>query len=499
MNSVKRSKIIFWTIFCVTLILRVIKLDIPLANEQHNFRQTETAIIIEWFIKEGWDFFNYQMPVLGSPWHIMFECPIYQTIVYFIMCMFKLSNIDMCCKVITLISFYLGVPVIKKIVDKLSDMETSYYVCSAYLISTYTIYWSRGALIDYLSVLFALIYVWGLYTWLDENRIYPYIVGFSAGCLGYLQKSTTMFPYVFLLAFLIIYHEWKELKNIGSYLRNNVLRLFDLAIICVIPVAMGILWVHHADSINAKYWRTEGFASYNVTAWNYGTLAQRFKPYSYIQLGYNLFGFYGIGTVFLAILLIVFWREFEKKNRFLFIAMGSASFLTVMVLFNLYCQHNYYFIAVSPLICACVGIIVYETIKNVVLTNKFRIIAGLLLLAIFIQPVFNMKYLGGIVLNSSVNNNIGLYLNTITEPDERIMVIGEDWNPTTLYYAERKGYMVTGSFGDEAYEKVWVNDNYTTLVTHSDDDAKKAMGYLDIELYNNIEGCYIYKVPSVNY
>ena len=50
--------------------------------DQHSFRQTQTAISAK-YIFDG-NIFNYQTPILGEPYNIPFEFPIYQILVAFI-------------------------------------------------------------------------------------------------------------------------------------------------------------------------------------------------------------------------------------------------------------------------------------------------------------------------------------------------------------------------------------------------------------------------------
>jgi len=84
--------IIIWTFF-----LRLTDIVIiPIANEQYAFRQSETAIVIQNYFHEGWSLFHYQIPVFGEPWTTcIFECPIYQTVIYVIMRFFHQTDIDL--------------------------------------------------------------------------------------------------------------------------------------------------------------------------------------------------------------------------------------------------------------------------------------------------------------------------------------------------------------------------------------------------------------------
>ena len=75
--------------------------------EQHSFRQTQTALSSLWMCKEGF-LFNYQTPVVGYPWSIPFEFPLFQFLVAFFVRITTL-NIDMSGRLISALFFWLSI------------------------------------------------------------------------------------------------------------------------------------------------------------------------------------------------------------------------------------------------------------------------------------------------------------------------------------------------------------------------------------------------------
>src|SRR5579871_6349480 len=61
----------------------------PIAD-LHQFRQTQTAITA-WSIAHGGPWFAYETPVLGYPWSIPFEFPLYQYLLAKLSCGFGLD------------------------------------------------------------------------------------------------------------------------------------------------------------------------------------------------------------------------------------------------------------------------------------------------------------------------------------------------------------------------------------------------------------------------
>ena len=94
---------------------------------------------------------------------------------------------------------------------------------------------------------------------------------------------------------------------------------------------------------------------------------------------------------------------------------------------------------------------------------------------------------------NTTNGNVGVYIKQITDRDEKILVEGEDWDPTTLYYAERRGFMLR-NLSDSG---VLREDNYTTLVIHHPENLASIVevddNLVQYPRYNNV---YIYKLYS---
>ncbi|NBJ91345.1 ArnT family glycosyltransferase [Parablautia muri] len=489
--------IIVWSFFIRLTDIMVI----PIANEQHAFRQSETAIVIQNYFHEGWSLFQYQIPVWGKPWTTcIFECPIYQTVVYVAMKLLHQTDINLWGRIYSIVFFYLSAWVLKKVMDLFVDKNTSLWICVVYVLLPYNIYWSRAILIDYMSVLFGLLYIWGLYGWLKEKKNSQFIFGLLFGSLGYLLKASTMFPIIFFLAFWILYMLFSEIKSqnhklcilaIKKYVLNNWKRLLFLGIICIIPALIGAIWMKYTDVIRAKSIYTNWLS--DLSGWNYGTWKQKLNYDNWRVILERICDFFG-GFYIFALLLITYIINCNKKNMLMIISCAGACLLTVFTLFNLFYIHTYYLISLSPFICICFGVMISEIYKMLKVEKRIGniLIGALGVLLMHAQTTTNEDYIHWTLYQENTTNaNVGIYINQITERDERILIEGEDWDPTTLYYADRKGFMLR-NLSDKG---VLREDNYTTLVVHhleylasiieSDDNL------IQYPRYNNV---YIYKL-----
>jgi len=82
------STYLWWGLFLslvpVTLYLRTYYLSNALI-EPHPWRQSQTALTIYYFFHNGINLFDYSSPLDGKLWRFVFEFPLYQAIVSFVM------------------------------------------------------------------------------------------------------------------------------------------------------------------------------------------------------------------------------------------------------------------------------------------------------------------------------------------------------------------------------------------------------------------------------
>lgn len=504
-----KKYIVLVLLLLLSVLLRVHNISMPIGNDAYAFRQTETAIVVQNYFNEGWSLFNYQMPVLGQPWIILFEFPIYQTIVYGVMKILHQTNVDLWCRIISLFTFYLSTLMLGKVVKLFLDKKAVIYVYAVYLFSPFTIMWSRAALIDFMSVLLALTYVWSFYEWILYKKNIKFVIAIISGSFAYLQKATTMFPYVFLLAFLILNYLYEEMKGnekkitfsqIKQFIRLNLKELILLFILCLIPVIPGYIWTRYTDAVKAQSIYTQFLTSDALKAWNYGTWEQKLDLDHWKIIFGRVSNFMGGAFIFLFLISSYILIQC-KKHTFILLSCIISSLLTIAALFNLYYVHDYYMIAVVPLLSICLGIMLFTIINSLLgKGNTEKILISIIcVIIIFLHNYHNKEYMNYIHNDKKKNNNVGIYVNKITDASERILIEGEDWSPITLYYANRKGFMLRSHTDatKEFYNCFLKEEKYTTLVVHSIDFINDFSLEQNILLqYPKQRNAYVYKFYS---
>ena len=489
LSDPKKRCILLSFLFVVALVIRLFYIDNSLTQEIHDFRQTQTAITVQCYFNDGWSFFNYETPLFGAPWNVIFECPIYQSIVYFFMKITGMLNIDIGCRIVSIIMFMLSAVMLYRFCRLITGkLVISVVVYSLYLFLPYNIYWSRAALIDYTSVLFGLIYACGLTNWLYNEKNASYIIALFFGVLAYLQKSTSMFPVIAMLGMLILKYYYVDFKKSGADLKKYISKirvgqLILLVIICIVPVVSGYLWVRYSDESKSDMYYLRNFTSEALKDWNYGTLSQKFSIRNWDTI-VNRLKDYSCGAFILFYVVIVCLspscRKLDyasvllanfKKDSFLILSNIVAILFTVFILFNLYYVHNYYIIALTPYLSILTGIMIYDIVSSAAPHIRSIGITAATVLTILVgcfSGSENLIYLDYAFHERKEPKDIWNYISDITTPDDRIIIEGNDWTSEFAYKMNRKCFMLIAGEDDSYFAKnIFPYDNYSVILAEN--------------------------------
>lgn len=453
----RKENIYFLTVFFISFLIHfcvsLIGWNNPLLD-QHGFRQTQTAITTFYTVMEGFRL-DYITPVLGAPWSIPFEFPLYQWIVAIFVIIFK-TPIDQTGRFVSLTFFYLSLLPLGLIL-KIYFKKISYVliVLSFVLLNPIYLFWSRAYMIESLALFLGLLFVWLVIIALRTNKWLFIILAIIVGSLSALVKITTFFALGFSAGCVLLFYFYKDhglnyikYKVIGKYIIYVVL-LF------VIPVSTGFMWTKFADSQKSLNPLAKNFiTSENLSGWNFGTLDQKLDIKTWIRvvehsvlpettfksdkLSYSL-----IILLLLSITLFLFskWRQkLELVSVLVLFLVGPLVFT------NLYFVHSYYYFANNFFISIIFGILVISVCKRENLYIKYL---GIVLIFPLLL-VFNFfQYKDGYYYSSQITNNyplikIASVISEITSSEDTIIVYGYDWDSSLPYYSKRKAIMNRG-------------------------------------------------------
>ncbi|MBF0488111.1 MAG: glycosyltransferase family 39 protein [Nitrospirae bacterium] len=479
------AEIVFIALVICSALVRVVNIASPIL-EEHAFRQTQTAITIWTFVKEGISFFSYQTPVFGPPWQTPFEFPLFQAAAALIVKV-GISNIDVAARLANIIFFYLSAFFLFILCGRFfRERGIAYTIVLCYVLSPYTIFWSRTSMIDYASVACALGYFYFFLRLLEENKMLLSLGGAVVfGALGYLIKITTMPTVVIPLVWFMVKQLWNNYNKAGvgllpyllSCLVHEKTFFIKLLIAIVVPFAAGYLWTIHADNVKNSSLFTEWLTSGHLQGWNYGTWQQRAELSNWMTIFGHIKPFMPFTFVLVPVGLVFALKHSRRYMEFIYTGL-FGTLLTVFIFFNLYRAHNYYPMAVTPFLAVAAGFALYHIFLVLL---KYKRDTSALHLKVCIEGVCLMllgyyyiktatTYLKlPLITNRYSTSTISDFLRTVTPPDEYIIITDHLWNPSILYYARRKGFMINKDYDYGARLLAFFREHkFTTVVTVND-------------------------------
>lgn len=416
-------------------------------TEIHIFRQAQTGVLIHEFITHGIDW-RSPLPLLGPPWFLPFEFPLYQAVVA-TLCNVTGMGLESTAKLTALGFFYAGLPAVWFILRALVPRpHLAWWGVVWTLACPVFIYYSHAVLIESTAWCFS---AWFLAGFLRlsgaESRSARWIaITMIAGILAGLVKVTTFA--VFLSAALLFTLRKAlrdEAENGTQPLR--LARIFAWAALWVAPgFATAIAWVRYTDALKVAQPMAQRFTSDALHEFTMGTMIQRFTS----EFWTSIWDF--AHRVVITPLNLIVWLAvglvLSRRQRGLTIVC-LLGFLSGPLLFaNLYAVHDYYFFgsALFPL----VGL----ALVSASISDWPRLPAWLkatLLTALVGAQVhaYATTYFDRPARSGFSPPELTSLLHTATREGDVLLILGEDWNPIIPYYAERRAVMIlSDSFGN---------------------------------------------------
>src|SRR5271166_1117238 len=186
------------------IVVLAMRWDQPLLG-MHSFRQTQTAITSYWILK-GSPWLAYQTPVLGAPWSIPFEFPLYQLLVAAAVKVTGLP-LDPMGRVISYAFLLLTVLPARKIA-RAYDLGDQAVLTFAILLlaSPIYLYWGTTFLIETMAVFFSAAFVAAVERTTRDSTPLAIAPAAILGSIAALIKVTTVAPFFMLAALILLCH-----------------------------------------------------------------------------------------------------------------------------------------------------------------------------------------------------------------------------------------------------------------------------------------------------
>jgi hypothetical protein len=446
--------VLFGLVLAHALAILIVGVSRPILDA-HRFRQSQIALSIFWLLHGG-PILRYETPVLGYPWSIPFEFPLYQWLVALVVSLGV--SIEVAGRLVNF-AFYLGILVIMRSLFRLLHLSTEAFLITAilFLCSPLYLYWSRTAMIESCALFFCALFLVLLIRTikLPKFAAWPMIGVILAGSAAALVKSTT-FPAFLAVGGVEILRDafvsWRE-----DQLSRRLPVLTGLVAACTISLFVGFVWVAYSDAIKAAnlFGRSLMSTSSGFMTWNFGTLQQRVSSHLWgwifpLRMMGDAAGF---GYLLGAVLIIYALRRHYHVGIIMICVM--AFFLPILTFTNLYTIHSYYLYANGVFVIGAIGL-------GVAALYDSRHMLGLLALLFLVSgeyAFFYYRFAGYLVADYSEDRMLGLagLTREKTQPDESLLGLGFGWSSELPYLSQRKALLLNFDTRAELMQRVFNN------------------------------------------
>ena len=413
----------------------------------YEFRQTQTAISVFWMQQEGFTF-NYATPVLGYPWQIPFEFPVYQSFVYLV----ALTPIplDAAGRLVNYLFFLACLLPLWQITEHFGLSRFGRYVaCTLFVLSPTYLFWSRTFMIESTALFFSLAFLAALIAALKRHEL-RFLVGIVLfGVLGILSKSTTFLLFGAVAAGLVGMHLISALRK-----QFSLQRTIYVAACCAIVLFAGVAWVQFSDQVkSANPIAAEKLVSAKLGSHNFGSLEMRTSYAFWFDKVIARMLPDALGYAAIPAIALLGAAALNARYLLLAIACVTLFFVPLLVFTNLHSVHSYYQYSNHLFLIAAVSIGIAALAEH----RSIWLGLGAFLLVIGGQiTFFHTQYAKQIDTDLTVRSRYkaGVAANNLVPPGKGILVLGDDWSSAIPYYAKRKAIALPYWVSDETINAV---------------------------------------------
>lgn len=446
MKKLKQILIIVF-IFCLTFIVRLYKIDNPVAD-WHSWRQADTAAVARNFAKTGINLLYPQADSLlalntlqlpNPNRYFINEFPFYNAIVALAYQQFGIH--EYLARLVSVFFASLGSVFLFLLAKKLFGLKIGLTAALFYALNPYNIYYGRVIMPDPVFVSLSIISLYLFIYWLEKQKIILGLLFALTFGLAMLVK-----PYAVFVALPMIYWAFanqglKIFKNKQAYL---------IILLAFIPV---LLWRYH------YFLHPE--ANFDTT-WLFNRTNIRFSGAFFRWLIFerlNRLIFATGGFVLLMIGLLNSYRT--KKRGFVFVWFLSViAYMTIFAMGNV--THDYYQLPIMPVGSILVSFGFWQIIEQ---SKQFfpKIINSLIAVSLLIMSLaFGWYEVRGFFnINRPEIVTAGKAVNQLTPP-EALVIAAYNSDPAFLYQTNRSGWPE----GTEIEAKVKAGATHYVSVNH---------------------------------
>jgi hypothetical protein len=414
-------------------------------RDGHQGRQQQTALTAYYFKQDGLRL-DYETPVLGPPWSIPMEFPLYQAIVA------KLSEatgypLEPTGRLVSVGFFYAALPAIWLLLRRRTPEPADALLAMSYvLVCPLYLFYSRTFMIESTALCLGLWFLAALDKSLARLWCWQFPAAWLLGSLAAMVKVTTFVTVGSGVVLLVFEHVLARRREGWSWGRSLWHVAGRAGVVLALPLTAGIFWVRYSDALKQAHPFAVMLTSQSLRDFNFGTLAQRLSGEWWEKiLGNHLTIILGLPA--LIILLGGIWLVDRSYRR---MAAGCLlCYATGHLLFaNLYYVHDYYAYASAFFLLLAAGLVVAGLLKRPGFPGFLAIILALGGFAGEVHAFRSTYYNFYLRPNPAepVETDI---IRAITPPDDAIAVLGFDWDCIWPYYSQRRAIVPPPAFFED--------------------------------------------------
>ena len=404
----------------------------------NEFRQTQTAITALFIQREHNFSLAYPTPVLGKPWSVPYEFPLYQWSVVALSSATGLPLVQ-AGRAVSAACFYLTLPAVWLLLGRLGvPGPRRLVVLGMVLTCPLYIFYARAFMIETMALMFSLWYLAAFTNAVEKRHAGWLIVANAVGAGAGLVKVTTFLLYLVPVAawsLVWLWRGWRSPSDQPGAVRRTA---GWIAAAGFLPLLATVEWVWYTDRVkmlnaSARTLTSQALAGYHFGTWESRLAGETWAAHWRI-LDSNIAPYAVLAAC--GVLALLYGGRWCR-----WILWCAGLFAAVQVVFPvLYALHEYYYVANAVLLMGAMGFVLCGLLES---GRSFRT-AWLIIIALHagqiggylhnLYPIQRVYHPGGTGLTE--------LLHDLTDPNDVLIIAGEDWSSITPYYAQRRALMI---------------------------------------------------------
>jgi len=418
------DRVILLSLIVLQLLLTSYHITSPFLD-YHAWRQADTAAIARNFYHNGFNILYPQIDWGGAgPGYVETE---FQLVPFLTAVLYQLFGVHEYVARLVAISFsVLSIYLIYKLSHKYFTRNVAIFSALFFIISPLNIYTSRAFQPESAMIFFSLGSLYFFDAWIEKERWGAFALASFCTTAAFLVKIPTIFLGLPLLWLAYSKYRWHLFKEWKLYL---------FAALALIPP---ILWYYHAHLLFLQYGNTFGIWTLTDTeGWNakWGSLEIWSSPAFYNNYLLRLSGIVLTPIGFTLFILGVF-QKVKSRREYVFHFWLLSILIYFIVLARGNWIHDYYQLPLVPVAAIFMGkaLAMLLGVKQERKIGVFALLAVTLLMSvsIFLPPLYKID---------DAQHEAGPAIDKLT-PKGALIIAGDGYAPTLLYYANRKGWLI---------------------------------------------------------